>query len=144
MPYALEIGMVCATLGLVSGAIVSGIVGTQLAEHAKRTPGAAVEAAPQEPAWPQAALDSDRWITVLLWLAFSIGLGLAARPVASAAFGATVPAFLAVLLTAVVVTNVADLARLRIDVVGADLVGTLALAGIPGDRDAGPATCGRR
>lgn len=127
LPFALEIGMVCATLGLVAGAIVSGIVGTKLVEHAARTPGVAVVAEPPEPEWPQGAFDSDRWITALLWLAFSIGLGLAARPAVNSALGATVPAFLAVLLAAVLVTNVADLARRRIDLAGVDLIGTLAL-----------------
>jgi ESS family glutamate:Na+ symporter len=127
LPLALEIGMVCATLGLVFGAIVSGVVGTRLAQGAARETGSAVVPTPTEPEWPQGAFDSDRWIVVLLWIALSIGLGLAARPVASELFGATVPAFLAVLLAAVVVTNVCDLARLRIDLVGADLVGTLAL-----------------
>jgi glutamate:Na+ symporter, ESS family len=128
LPYALEIGMVCATLGLVSGAIVSGIVGTRLAARAASTPGAAAipDEAP-EPEWPQQAFDTDRWITVLLWLALSIGLGLAARPVVGGALGVTIPAFLAVLLAAVVISNVADLARVRIDLAGADLVGTLAL-----------------
>ena len=101
LPYALEIGMVCATLGLVAGAIVSGIVGTKLVEHAERTPSEAAVAEAPEPEWPQGALDSDRWITVLLWLAISVGLGLAARPVVNAALGATVPSFLAVLLAAV-------------------------------------------
>jgi len=127
LPYALEIGMVCATIGLVAGAIVSGVVGTKLVEHAERVPSTAAVAEPSEPEWPQGALDSDRWITVLLWLAVSVGLGLAARPAVNAALGATVPTFLAVLLAAVVVTNVADLARWRIDLVGADLIGTLAL-----------------
>jgi ESS family glutamate:Na+ symporter len=127
LPFALEIGMVCATLGLVAGAIVSGIVGTKLVEHAARAPDAAAVAEAPEPEWPQGALDSDRWIMVLLWLAISIGLGLAARPAVNAALGATVPTFLAVLLAAVAVTNVADLARRRIDLAGADLIGTLAL-----------------
>ena len=127
LPFALEIGMVCATLGLVAGAIVSGVVGTKLVEHAERAPSAAAVSEPTAPEWPQGALDSDRWITVLLWLAISIGLGLAARPAVNAALGATVPTFLAVLLAAVAVTNVADLARWRIDLVGVDLVGTLAL-----------------
>src|SRR5512137_1039009 len=78
-------------------------------------------------AGPRCALDSDRWIMVLLWLAVSVGMGLAARPVVNAALGATVPTFLAVLLAAVAVTNVADLARRRIDLAGVDLIGTLAL-----------------
>jgi ESS family glutamate:Na+ symporter len=127
LPHALEIGMVCATLGLVFGAIVSGVVGTWLVQRAARGPAPAAIATAPEPEWPQKPFDSDRWITVLLWLAFSIGLGLAAPPVAAAAFGATVPAFLAVLLAAVVVTNTCDLVRLRIDLVGADLVGKLTL-----------------
>ncbi len=128
LPHALEIGMVCATLGLVSGAIVSGIVGTHLAERYARAPGTARTVAdPPEPEWPQHPFDSDRWITAMLWLALSIGLGLAARPIVGGALGVTIPAFLAVLLAAVLVTNVADLARRRIDLVGLDLVGTLAL-----------------
>ena len=127
LPFALEIGMVCATLGLVSGAIVAGVVGTRLAAHAASTPHTVVADEAPEPEWPQQPFDSDRWITVLLWLAFSIGLGLAARPAVGDALGVTVPAFLAVLLAAVIVTNVADLARVRIDLVGADLIGTLAL-----------------
>jgi len=127
LPHALEIGMVCATFGLVSGAIVSGIVGTRLAEHAARTPDQSVAPVEAEPEWPQGPFDSDRWITVMLWLALSIGLGLAARPVVGEALGVTIPAFLAVLLAAVIVTNVADLARIRLDLAGADLIGTLAL-----------------
>lgn len=127
LPHALEIGMVCATLGLVSGAIVSGIVGTRLAEHAARSPDQCVAPVEPEPEWSQGPFDSDRWITVLLWLALSIGLGLAARPIVGEMLGVTIPAFLAVLLAAVVVTNVADLARIRLDLAGADLVGTLAL-----------------
>jgi glutamate:Na+ symporter, ESS family len=127
LPNALEIGMVCATLGLVSGAIVSGIVGTRLAEHAARSPDRKVAPVESEPEWPQGPFNSDRWITVLLWLALSIGLGLAARPIVGEVLGVTIPAFLAVLLAAVVVTNVADLARIRLDLAGADLLGTLAL-----------------
>jgi ESS family glutamate:Na+ symporter len=127
LPLALEIGMVCATLGLVCGAIVSGIVGTRLARHASRSAENMAAAAAPEPEWPQAALDSDRWITVMLWIALSIGLGLAARPLVGDALGVTIPAFLAVLLAAVVVTNIVDVARLRLDLAGADLIGTLAL-----------------
>jgi ESS family glutamate:Na+ symporter len=125
---ALEIGMVCATLGLICGAIVSGLVGTWLARRYEGAAGAAtVSEETPLPEWPQSALNSDRWIMVLVWLSLSVGLGLAARPVVSAALGTTLPAFLAVLLAAVVLTNLCDLFRLRIDLAGADLVGTLAL-----------------
>jgi glutamate:Na+ symporter, ESS family len=127
LPHALEIGMVCATLGLVFGAIVSGVVGTRLAVRAAQSEGDGVVADEPEPEWPQSPFDSDRWITVMLWLALSIGLGLAARPAAGGALGVTIPAFLAVLLAAVIVTNIADLVRIRLDLAGADLVGTLAL-----------------
>ena len=128
LPYALEIGMVCATLGLVAGAIVSGIVGTRLAERYARAPGTSEAAGgPTEPDWPQQPFDSDRWITAMLWLALSIGLGLTARPIVGGALGVTIPAFLAVLLAAVLVTNLADFARLRVDLIGVDLIGTLAL-----------------
>jgi ESS family glutamate:Na+ symporter len=127
LPHALEIGMVCATFGLVAGAIVSGIVGTRLARRAAQEPGGAAQPEVATAEWPRSPFDSDRWITVLLWLALSIGLGLAARPLANAAFGTNLPAFLAVLLAAVLVTNLADLLKLDIDLQGADLVGTLAL-----------------
>lgn len=126
LPHALEIGLVCATLGLVSGAIFSGVVGTRLAERAPPTAADAIEAEPEAP-WPEGPWVSDRWIRVLLWLAASIALGLAARPWVAAQLGVTVPAFLAVLLSAVVLTNLADLVRLQVDGAGADLIGTLAL-----------------
>jgi glutamate:Na+ symporter, ESS family len=127
LSHALEIGMVCATLGLVAGAIVSGIVGTRLARRVAQEPGGAAQPEVAAAEWPQSPFDSDRWITVLLWLAVSIGLGLAARPLVNGAFGTNLPAFLAVLLAAVLVTNLADLLQLDIDLEGADLVGTLAL-----------------
>jgi ESS family glutamate:Na+ symporter len=127
LPNALEIGMVCATIGLVAGAVVSGVVGTRMATRAARAPAAAVNAEPAEPEWPQSPLDSDRWIAAVLWIALAVALGLAAQPIAAETLGATVPAFLAVLLAAVVLTNVADLARRPVDLVAIDLVGTLAL-----------------
>jgi len=126
LPNALEIGMVCATLGLVSGALASGVIGTWLIERAPKSAGEAIAPSADEP-WPQGAFVSDRWIKVLLWLAVCVGLGLGVRPLVSEAFGITVPAFLAVLLTAVLLTNLADLARVRVDLEAADLVGTLAL-----------------
>lgn len=127
LPHALEIGMVCATIGLVAGAVVSGVVGTRLADRAARAPAAAAGAEPAEPDWPQSPFDSDRWIAAVLWIALAVALGLAARPIAVEALGTTVPAFLAVLLAAVVLTNVADLARRPVDLVAIDLIGTLAL-----------------
>jgi ESS family glutamate:Na+ symporter len=127
LPHALEIGMVCATIGLVAGAVVSGVVGTRLAARAARAPAGAAAEEPAEPPWPQSPFDSDRWIAAVLWIALAVALGLAARPIAAETFGTTVPAFLAVLLAAVVLTNVADLGRRPVDLAAIDLIGTLAL-----------------
>jgi ESS family glutamate:Na+ symporter len=127
LPHALEIGMVCATIGLVAGAVVSGVVGTRLAARAARAPSGAAAEEPAEPPWPQSPFDSDRWIAAVLWIALAVALGLAARPIAAETFGTTVPAFLAVLLAAVVLTNVADLGHRPVDLVAIDLIGTLAL-----------------
>lgn len=127
LQHALEIGMVCATIGLVAGAVISGVVGTRLAERAARAPSPAADHEPPEAPWPQSPLDSDRWIVAVLWIALAVALGLAAQPIAAGMLGTTVPAFLAVLLAAVVLTNVADLAQRAVDLVAIDLVGTLAL-----------------
>ena len=127
LSHALEIGMVCATIGLVAGAVVSGVVGTRLAERATHAAPATAGNDPAEPPWPQSPFDSDRWIAAVLWIALAVALGLAARPIAADVFGTTVPAFLAVLLAAVVLTNVADLARRPVDLAAIDLIGTLAL-----------------
>ncbi|HEX5639080.1 MAG TPA: sodium/glutamate symporter [Burkholderiaceae bacterium] len=127
LPHALEIGMVCATIGLVAGAVISGVVGTRLAKRPASGSVAAGSAEPAEPDWPQSPFDSDRWIVAVLWIALAVALGLAAQPIAARMLGGTVPAFLAVLLAAVVLTNVADLARRPLDLVAIDLVGTLAL-----------------
>jgi len=128
IPGALDVGLVCATLGLVAGAIVAGVVGTRLAERAPKAEGNAPPVEEQKEApWPEDVWVSERWLRVLLWMAAAIGLGLAVRPFVMATFNATVPAFLTVLLSAVVLTNVADLARLRIDSAACDLIGTLAL-----------------
>lgn len=126
IPGALDVGLVCATLGLVAGAIAAGVVGTRLAEREPHAAGQALAVEPEVP-WPEDVWVSERWLRVLLWLAAAIGLGLAVRPFAMAYFNATVPAFLAVLLSAVVLTNIADLLRLRIDHAACDLIGTLAL-----------------
>lgn len=126
IPGALDVGLVCATLGLVLGAIVAGVIGTRLAERAPKAEGQAL-ALPDEAPWPEDVWVSERWLRALLWMAAAIGIGLAVRPYAMLAFNATVPAFLAVLLSAVVLTNLADLVRVRVDGAACDLIGTLAL-----------------
>jgi ESS family glutamate:Na+ symporter len=127
LPHALEIGLVCATFGLVAGAIFSGIVGTKLTERALPVTAPAPSIETASTPWTEGPFVSERWIRVLLWLGISIALGLAARPYVMALLSMTIPAFLAVLLAAVVVTNVADILHARLDAAAVDLLGTLAL-----------------
>jgi len=107
-------------------AIVSGIVGTRLAEHAARSPDQSVAPASPSPSGRRVVrLGSMDHRVALARTEHRSWPGGAA--IVGEAFGVTVPAFLAVLLAAVIVTNVADLARIRLDLAGADLIGTLAL-----------------
>ncbi len=135
-PHAFDIGMACATLGLVAGGVLGSIVATRLL-HARR--GGTPHVLPPPPLEGEVALhgsndardfgawtSSDRWLRQMLVLAGTVALALAWQ----AWLGArdiNVPPFLACLLTAVAVTNLADLFRHRIDLETADVVGTVAL-----------------
>lgn len=55
-----SLSILCATLGLVRGAIVSGVVGRQLASRVAPVAGDTVANVTSEVEWPQAALISDR------------------------------------------------------------------------------------
>lgn len=125
---AFEIGIASATLGLVLGGLVAGPVAVWLAtrnaaqaRHATVFGAEAVAAAAREPAF-----SSDRWIPCLLWILACLAIGPVARDWA-AGLGFKVPAFLAVLLVGVLITNVADLTRRPLDTEVTDLVGTIAL-----------------
>lgn len=127
LPAAFPVGIGSATLGLVLGGLVAGPVAGMLA---RRHAGGGVAATPATADGPQVAREpafsSDRWLPCLLWII----LGLAIGPVVKAfvaARGLDVPAFLAVLLTGVVITNVADAVRRPLDTEVTDLVGTIAL-----------------
>jgi glutamate:Na+ symporter, ESS family len=69
---------------------------------------------------------SDRWLRQLLVLAATVAVALAWQGWL-AGRGVNVPPFLACLLTAVLVTNAADLLKHGVDLRTADLVGTVAL-----------------
>jgi glutamate:Na+ symporter, ESS family len=138
-PNAFEVGMACATLGLVAGGVLGSVVATRLLQRAARTaaePAAAAVAAPVqgEVALHDEAHDtryglwtsSDRWLRQLLVLAGTIAAALAWQGW-FAGRGINVPPFLACLLTGVLVTNVADLLQHGVDLQTADLVGTVAL-----------------
>jgi ESS family glutamate:Na+ symporter len=69
---------------------------------------------------------SDRWLRQLLVLSVTIALALGWQAWL-AGRGINIPPFLACLLSAVVFTNLADLAKHGVDLETADLVGTVAL-----------------
>jgi ESS family glutamate:Na+ symporter len=131
-----EVGMACATLGLVAGGVLGSVVATRLLQRAAHAPGGGTAEAPVQ---GEVALhgpnddarfglwtSSDRWLRQLLVLSLCIGIALGWQAWL-AARGINIPQFLACLLTAVVVTNVADLLKRGVDLETADLVGTVAL-----------------
>jgi ESS family glutamate:Na+ symporter len=125
---AFEIGIGSATLGLVLGGLVAGPVSVWLAtrnaaaaRHATVFEPGAAAAVAREPAF-----SSDRWLPCLLWILACLAIGPVVRDWA-AGLGFKAPTFLAVLLTGVLITNVADAARRPLDTEVTDLVGTIAL-----------------
>ena len=132
---AFDVGMACATLGLVAGGVLGSVVATRLLQRAATADGAPAEAPAHGVVALHSAADdarfghwtsSDRWLRQLLMLAAAIGVALAWQSWLGTR-GINVPPFLACLLTAVVLTNLADLFRHGIDLETADLVGTVAL-----------------
>ncbi len=126
LPAAFPVGIGSATLGLVLGGLVAGPVAAMLAHRHAGDVAAATSVADEIEVKREPAFSSDRWLPCLLWII----LGLAVGPVVKAfvaARGLDVPAFLAVLLTGVVITNVADAVRRPLDTEVTDLVGTIAL-----------------
>jgi glutamate:Na+ symporter, ESS family len=133
---AFEVGMACATLGLVAGGVLGSVVATRLLESVGRAQKAmpappmvigevavhGVDAAGRFGLWTS----SDRWLRQMLVLSACIGIGLAWQAWL-AGRGINVPPFLACLLTAVAFTNLADLLEHGVDLETADVVGTVAL-----------------
>jgi ESS family glutamate:Na+ symporter len=126
---AFEVGIGCATLGLVLGGLVAGPVSVWLSTRSAGLVGHATVFNPTMPtpaATGEAPFSSDRWLLPLLGL---IGC-LAAAPLLRAWTGTRgfqMPPFLAALLTGVLLTNLADLTRRPFDTEVTDLVGTVAL-----------------
>ena len=133
---AFDVGMACATLGLVAGGVLGSVVATKLLQRAPR----AAEGTPAKaPVHGEVTLhtaaddarfgrwtESDRWLRQLLMLGVTIGIALAWQSWLGTR-GINVPPFLACLLTAVAFTNLADLFKHGVDLETADLVGTVAL-----------------
>ena len=125
---AFEVGIGSATLGLLLGGLVAGPVSVWLAT---RSASQARHATTFEPATQnlrprESPMSSDRWLLPLLGLIGCVAAGPLLRSQA-AAHGLQMPAFLAVLLIGVLLTNVADAARRPFDTEASDLIGTIAL-----------------
>ena len=139
-PDAFDVGMACATLGLVAGGVLGSVVATKLLDRMPNAPGSGSGSGPAvAPVHGEVTLhgdqdnalfgrwtSSDRWLRQLLVLSLTIGIALAWQAWL-AGRGINIPAFLACLLTAVVFTNLADLLKHGVDLKTADLVGTVAL-----------------
>jgi len=131
---AFEVGMACATLGLVAGGVLGSVVATRLLQRVRPEAGAAAMPVQGEVALHTDADDkrfglwtsSDRWLRQMLVLSATVAIALGWQAWL-AGRGFNVPPFLACLLTAVAFTNLADLARHEVDLETADVVGTVAL-----------------
>jgi len=125
---AFELGIGSATLGLVLGGLVAGPVSVWLGtrDRSQARHATVFEAGTDQTVEREPAFSSDRWLPCLLWVVLCLGLG----PVLQkwiGGFGLQVPTFLAVLITGVVITNVADAVKRPLDTEVTDLVGTIAL-----------------
>jgi ESS family glutamate:Na+ symporter len=134
---AFDVGMACATLGLVAGGVLGSVVATQLLQRGARAPGG--DGPADTPVHGEVTLhtpaddarfghwtSSDRWLRQLLMLGLTIGIALSWQRWL-AGRGINVPPFLACLLSAVAFTNLADLFKRGVDLETADLAGTVAL-----------------
>ena len=128
---ALEVGMACATLGLIAGGLAAGPLASWLMRREPRlaggaSPASAVIPEPVPHLTSSELLNSDRWLVITLVIALCLALGEVLRQWAAQA-GIVMPGFLAVMVVAVVLTNGADLLRHPVDMVVAELTGTVAL-----------------
>lgn len=129
---ALEVGMACATLGLIAGGLVAGPIASWLIRRqgAQGQVGTSASGAPDGASdhglTVAELLNSDRWLVITLVIGICLALGQLLSGLA-AAQGVVIPGFLAVMLAAVVLTNLADLVRHPVDMAVADLTGTVAL-----------------
>lgn len=124
---ALETGLGSATLGLVFGALVAGPVASRLARRAAGQPATDTThvSMPTAAASP-GVLDTARWLPPLLAIVFCVAAG---GPLGAAlsAIGLPIPAFLAVLVCAVALTNFMDALLRPVDTQLTDIAGGISL-----------------
>jgi ESS family glutamate:Na+ symporter len=124
---ALEVGMACATFGLVLGGLVGGPVATLLMRWAR--PGTSDSAPTIGPGARPPHVEeqpSDRYLVAAMALAGCVALG-GALAVLLQRFGLTLPAFLCAMVAGVLIATLADALRRPLDREATDLFGTMAL-----------------
>lgn len=133
---ALEVGMASATVGLIIGGLVAGPVASWLIRRqssgvdASETLKAEQGNMEEEPSKPSLTipelLNSDRWLVIVLIVGVCLALGSVLGSWAGTK-GWVMPGFLAVMIVAILITNGADLVGRPVDLIVADLTGTVAL-----------------
>ena len=129
---AFEAGMASATFGLIAGGLVAGPVAAFLIRHISKHQTYPLDNITDTPAEQRTEikiaeiLNSDRWLIITLIICTCLALGEMLRTW-TATQGWVIPGFLAVLLTAIIITNLADITGHPVDLIVADLTGTIAL-----------------
>ncbi|MBK1789846.1 sodium/glutamate symporter [Persicirhabdus sediminis] len=125
---AFELGVGSATLGLVLGGLVAGPVAmflsrrnTEEIKHSTLFEKDVVVEVERDHVF-----SSDRWIISLLFILACVAIGIPMREWLVSQ-GKSIPPFLAVMLVAVALTNIADLVNKPMDKEVSDLVGTVSL-----------------
>lgn len=132
---ALEVGMAAATVGLIIGGLVAGPVASWLIRRqpdavvvgqVNQTEQEAIEELSKHSLTIPELLNSDRWLMIVLIVGVCLALGSVLGSWA-ATKGWVMPGFLAVMIVAVLITNGAGLVGHPVDLIVADLTGTVAL-----------------
>lgn len=132
---ALEVGMAAATMGLIIGGLVAGPVASWLIRRqpdavavgqVNQTEQEAVEERNKHFVTIPELLNSDRWLMIVLIVGVCLALGSLLGSWA-ATKGWVMPGFLAVMIVAILITNSAGLVGHPVDLIVADLTGTVAL-----------------
>lgn len=128
MSGAFELGVGSATMGLVLGGLVAGPVAMFLSKrNTKEIVHATVFEKDAKVEYKREhVFSSDRWLICLLFVLICLAIGIPLREWLLER-GTSIPPFLAVMLVAVLITNVADLINKPMDEEVSDLVGTISL-----------------
>ena len=111
---AMEVGIACATFGLILGGLIGGPIAKLLITHYELSPSndpALTVGVPHE--GTETPIDYQHMLNVILVISMSIGLGLALNTLV-AGLGLNLPHFVACLFAGILVTNLAPLILRRV------------------------------